>query len=329
MPKKLLAAVLAAVMCVSLSGCAQKNSEINESNIESKLESRFGGETQSSSKPAPASTPETSEPDGEPLEMFDEIKNADLSSGKIQIFNDIFEPFGKMTVDEFIKKHQEKFDITYKDGTYEERKDYLLEYDWSNENNYHLTLKPKSPNVISDNLASAQQSFSVRIANLTSEDKKIPLGECYVTSVVFKNPPLAYENYTFNAPHVIPGGFTSSTFDAVMKSYNEDYEKPYSGYTADDIREYLVSNGFVELDYGSVAAMAPKSTDYKCFFEFKDSNPQFSVRVCAPKAADGTIPQVGYTFFINEDTDKMTTVRLTDVRYYTEEKIAANAQTSN
>lgn len=109
-----------------------------------------------------------------------------------------------------------------------------------------------------------------------------------------------------------------------MEEHYEDFENPCYAYTKEDLRQYLISLGFVELDDGSDYGMKPKSADYKCFYEFESNNPQFSVRFCVGKAADGTIPQVQYTFFINKDTDKVQEVRYSSVKYYTEEEIAAN-----
>lgn len=64
--KSIGAAVLTAAMCVSLTGCAKEEgkSELNESNIESHLESIFGGSPGSSSST-------TSKPELEPLNAFD------------------------------------------------------------------------------------------------------------------------------------------------------------------------------------------------------------------------------------------------------------------
>lgn len=68
--KAITAAVLAAALCASLTGCANNkkpDDELNESNIEEKLESMFGGG-------GTYSAPEVSKPEPKPLDPFEDLE---------------------------------------------------------------------------------------------------------------------------------------------------------------------------------------------------------------------------------------------------------------
>lgn len=69
--KAISAALLAAAMCASLTGCSNKSDdEINESNIESHLESLFGGNGGNNA----ASVPEASKPEPKPIDPFENLE---------------------------------------------------------------------------------------------------------------------------------------------------------------------------------------------------------------------------------------------------------------
>lgn len=280
MPKKLLAAVLAAVMCVSLSGCAQKNSEINESNIES------------------------SKSEQEKLKVLDEIKNADFTSGKIQIFNEIFEPFGTMTVDEFVEKYKDDFYITYKDGEYEERKDYLLEY--GKNDGYYLKLFPKNTNVMLSNRA---DYALIAIANITSPDKKITIDKGVVVDINRGGTPL----------FATPGGFISRAFADKMREDDRNFVNPNASYTLDSFCEYLKSNGFEECQWKQTRL---KSAEDKYYYITGGGVHSITVICCSKKRIDGKTPVLEYVFFYNTDTDKIETADFSNVTYYSDEDFA-------
>lgn len=196
------AALLTAVMCASFAGCAkeEKKSELNESNIESHIESIFGGGSADSD---PSAKPEESEPEEVKLAMTDEIKNAALGSGLVQLNNDIFQRGGYMTAADLVEKYKESYDITYncpigyvmsEAGTYDECKDYLLEYHdeffesrtyigrhWAERENsmggvygggcYYLKLTPKTGN---------SASVIAYVVNAVSPDEKITLDRAIV-----------------------------------------------------------------------------------------------------------------------------------------------------
>ena len=129
--KTIGAAMLAAAMCASLAGCAKEEEKpkLTESNIESHLESVFGN---NSNNNPPSQDSTTSESEIK-YEMTDEIKNAALDSGFIQINNEVFQQGGYITVADFVEKYKDSYDITYessglKKGTYEDCKEFLVEY---------------------------------------------------------------------------------------------------------------------------------------------------------------------------------------------------------
>ena len=108
--------------------------DIDEKDVENALDSLAAEEDESSDETS-------AEPQAMPTEPSSEITSAAMSSGLVQIGNDIFQLGGKITVAELYEQYSDKYDFAYGDGTYEENKDNLLEYDVGGDN-IMLTNKP-------------------------------------------------------------------------------------------------------------------------------------------------------------------------------------------
>lgn len=160
----------------------------------------------------------------------------------MQYNNDIFQRGGYITVADFVEKWKDKYDITYKDGSYEERKEYLLEYcdmekcfeslvytgsRWINRNSdfnakrYPLTLKPK--NGVGDNVV----AYAV---NATSPDKKITLDKAIVVELEPRY------DFVFITPEWFPMGLN-------FIYYKDEYESENKNVSVTNIGEILESNG--------------------------------------------------------------------------------------
>lgn len=148
--------------------------DIDEKDVENALDSLAAEEDESSDETS-------AEPQAMPTEPSSEITSAAMSSGLVQIGNDIFQLGGKITVAELYEQYSDKYDFAYGDGTYEENKDNLLEYDVGGDNimltnkpwytMYRLTLTPKG---------SSKNRIAVYPVNLTDSNGKVTLENSYV-----------------------------------------------------------------------------------------------------------------------------------------------------
>lgn len=85
---------------------AEKLDNMTEEDLEKAAEKLEGGSAETEKKEEPA---EEEKPEFEPT---DEIKNADFTSGLIQIGNDVFKCGGYMTLREFVEKYGENWDCS-------------------------------------------------------------------------------------------------------------------------------------------------------------------------------------------------------------------------
>lgn len=304
--KSITAVVLAAVMCISLTGCKTKEQKAMEAleNFGNELNKDFNNTskktpiTPTQSKPAATTSSQTSSQTSESeafkLVVSDEIKNANLGSGKVQMNNDIFRESGYMTVADFAAKYKDTYDITYKDAPYAERLDYLLEYSKSDDStNYHLELKPK---------ITGAESILVYIGNRTSPDEKITIDKGIILESGYSN---SFEIY--------PGGF--------MNQYRpkNDVENINERYNVKTLPEYLKEQGFTFWEDPNpddwFASHEPNitSTDEKLYWKYGSG---YKCCVFGEMSLTGKYPLYYYTFNFNSDTDKLDYVTR-DVKYAT------------
>ncbi len=311
--KPILAAVSAAVMCAALAGCESNDQEITEKDLESavsKLESYMQGSDKASVNSAKSSGSSKPEENPEPEEITyaptDEIKNADFNSGLVQMNNEVFRQGGYITVEELVEKYKDAYDITYKDGPYEERKDYLLEYkkpsietDWGHSvnSNYTLLLTPK---LGGDPSAHA---ITVKIGNATSPDEKITLDKAIVLSLE-----VCPINDRYRKNHISIWG-AHGIYLSGKNFNNNDYdrwEKPdgitsdLDGYTQKQIEEYLDGLGVKAVDFNAILPFDEYET-----FRVKDKPFLYAV---GETNLFGARPIFEYSFRYDSDTDKLSEV---------------------
>lgn len=316
--KTISAAMLAAAICASFAGCANKEKpnnggeELTESNIESHLESLFGG--------GESSTPsETSQPEEYKPEMTDEIKKAALNSGLVQLNNDVFQRGGYMTAADFVKKYKDSYDITYycpgnmgkASGTYDECKDYLLEYcdtffegydylgrRWkerksgpANMNAYDGTLYSLKLTPKEGKGGSPVEAF---VVNATSPDEKITLDKAIVAEVSPN-----FFNYEFTTPEWIPMGLNTYEFD--------EYESENKNYTAKNIGETLEAKGLKKnSEFEQSSMWCPSSRKPENFNTYwKSGDEEFGCYVLGEENLFGAKPLYYCSFVMDPNTDKL------------------------
>ncbi len=313
--KTISAALLAATICASFAGCADNKKpnnggeELTESNIESHLESLFGGGENSSA-------PETSEPEEYKPEVTDEIKNAALNSGLIQLNNDIFQRGGYMTAADLVEKYKDSYDITYfcpgnmgkAAGTYDECKDYLLEYcdtiferydnlglRWKERkrgayegNRYSLKLTPKN--------GTGGLPVEAYVVNATSPDEKITLDKAIVAEVSSN-----YSDLQFITPEWFPMGFNYTIF--------KKYESENKNFTVKTMCEALEAEGIKERS---------DEKDYLNTYSKSEKGDYIGCYVLGEENLFGAKPLYNYFFIIDTNTDKLESVSCT-LEYFVKE----------
>ena len=156
--------------------------EVNEQEIENKL-NELDENTDNEDDvtgDAASGTNSNSEPEMADYTVSDEIKNAGLSSGLVQLNGDIMQVGGYEKTSDFCAKYADEYDIMYSDGTYEEKKDEMLNYfvgkdglltgEWWDI--YSLTLIPKNE--------PKGDQITVYVTNLTAPDGQVSLADSYV-----------------------------------------------------------------------------------------------------------------------------------------------------
>lgn len=290
-----------------LSGCGEKEntptSKPNESRVESRIEDVLGGESTQSQ-------PEASEPEEVKIEMTDEIKNAALNSGLVQLNNDVFQRGGYITVADFVEKYKDSYDITYscptEAGTYDECKDYLLEYyegifqsranmgtTWQSDKGrsrgeYYLTLTPKN----------GGKPVIAYVVNATSPDEKITLDKAIVAEIEPN-----YKDADLTAHIWFPMGFSGSKF----KDESEN-----KSYTVKTIGETLEAMGLTKKeDKPKGSGIYPNlsySEHYNTYFKRGEN---YECYVLGEENLFGAKPIYFYRFEIDPNTDKLDSVRCT------------------
>lgn len=309
--KAIGAAVLAAVMCASSAGCAKKedtgvyvdkdgNISINESKLEDHVNSVFGGDTNNPT----SSASEISEPKEVKLEPTDEIKNAALNSGLVQYNNDIFQRGGYITVPDFVEKYKDSYDISYINaGSYDECKDYLLEYGkdflkarntigvrWNKKSFgrvYYLTLTPKN--------GSNCNPVRAYVVNATSPDEKITLDKAIVAEIEGE-----YSDYKFITPEWFPFGLNSYYF-------KDNYDSENKSYTVETLCEALEAKGLTknsEFKQGAYS-MPSSSKEENHNTYWKQGSDAIGCYIVGEENLFGAKPLYYYWFTIDSNTDKL------------------------
>ncbi len=316
--KPIIAAVLAAAVCAALAGCESSDPEnMTEKDFESvvkNLESYVQSSDKASAKSGKSSKPEeNSEPEEIAYAPTDEIKNADFNSGLVQMNNEVFRQGGYITVAEFVEKYKDAYDITYKDGTYEERKDHLLEYrkpsietDWGHSVNSSYTLQ-LTPKLGGDPSAHA---ITVKIGNATSPDEKITLDKGIVLSLE-----VCPINDRYRKNHISIWGAHGMCLSG-NNFNNNDYdrwEKPdgitseLDGRTKKQIEEYLDGLGVKAVDFSTILSF----DEYETFRE-KDRPIVYAI---GETNLFGARPVFAYSFNYDSDTDKLKEIRFEIIEF--------------
>lgn len=275
--------------------------------------------TGNTSKPS-VSTPTTeSTPEEVKFAMTDEIKNAALGSGLVQINNDTFQRGGYITVADFVEKYKDSYDITYYcPGHYNEYdngpvaydvgKDYLVEYNdefindhgrnevrWQRRRGsaggdgiyegcrYYLTLTPKSTNTAN--------KINAYVVNASSPNEKITLDK----AVVVQTEP--WEDKHYNAPEWYPMGF--NCFD-----FKDKYESENKNYTVNNLGEALEAKGMKKCseEMTGMTRDVLQEEDYNTYWVTKSSARCF---VVGEENLFGAKPVYYYIFHIDGNTDKI------------------------
>ena len=250
--------------------------------------------------------------DGEPemavYTVSDEIKNADLSSGLVQLNGDIMQVGGYEKTSDFCAKYADEYDIMYSDGTYEEKKDEMLNYfvgkdglltgEWWDI--YSLTLIPKNE--------PKGDQITVYVTNLTAPDGQVSLADSYV--VWAEETPMSKDIYT---PAWIPTGMPARLSSDVLstKKLDEIYDN-IDDYSAQSVQDMLASQGIskgensISGNYLSYVYSQGDMSMSGTYCVNSDTDPDvFVAYVAGEKNAAGLTPLYRYHFAFDTNSKKL------------------------
>ena len=240
--------------------------------------------------------------------VSDEIKSADLSSGLVQLNDSIMQVGGYEKTSDFCTKYADEYDIMYSDGTYEEKKDEMLNYfvgkdglltgDWWEI--YSLTLIPKAE--------PKGDQITVYVTNLTAPDGQVSLADSYV--VWAEEKPMSNDIYT---PAWIPTGMPARLSSDVLST--KDLEEIYDDtdeYSAQSVQDMLASQGIVKGENnisGNYLYYVYSSGDMSMNGTYcvnSDTDPDvFVAYVAGEKNPAGLTPLYRYHFTFDQNSHKL------------------------
>lgn len=285
--------------------------EVNEQEIENKL-NELDENTDNEDDvtgDAASGTNSNSELEMAVYTVSDEIKNADLSSGLVQLNGDIMRVGGYIKTSDFYAKYADEYSFVYCDGGhYEDKKGEMLNYRVGADNyfggewwdSYYMTLIPK--------VEPQGDSITVYVANLTNPDGQVSLADSYV--VWAEETPMSKDIYT---PAWIPTGMpTRLCYDVTStKKLDEIYDN-IDNYSARSVQDMLASQGIskgensISGNYLSyVYSQGDMSMD-GTYCVNSDTDPDvFVAYVAGEKNAAGLTPLYRYHFAFDTNSKKL------------------------
>lgn len=280
--------------------------DIDEKDVENALDSLAAEEDESSDE-------NSAEPQAMPTEPSSEITSAAMGSGLLQIGGDIFQVGGKITVAELYEQYSDKYDFAYGDGTYEENKDNLLEYDVGGDDSvltgdpwytlHTLTLTPKG---------SSKNRIAVYPANLSDPNGKVTVENAYV--VWAKELDDEYD-VGCDTPAWLPHGLMTRLNDLIYKHDVDDCVSAEE-ITAEDIAAFFEQNGMsydseisISGSYLSYVYTKP-STENAGRYGVSSDGTVYTGSMTGEATTTGLTPLYSLRMTIDPNTDKMHDVKL-------------------
>lgn len=308
MKKRIMGIALAATMVMAgMTGCGGKKTdadnigEVIDSMSDEELESAILDKADELDSEDDEETNNTA--NDVKYEPTDEIMNAGFSSGLIQINNEVFQQGGYITVEELYEQYSDKYDFAYGDGTYEENKDYLVEYkdDFEKDHMNKMILTPKYGNT--------QNRIVVYVSNMTNPDNKIPVSDAQVFSCDAYTDDISCVDV--DTPLWTPGGFSSRTNEISAFWHQPDDQESFNeDLSVNDLIQLLESRGYENTTDAddNVIKYIMFYDDYESaagkFANLSDSN-QIDLYVKGnPNLANKT-PIYRVSFYIDPNTDKI------------------------
>lgn len=241
--------------------------------------------------------------------VSDEIKNADLSSGLVQLNDDIMQVGGYIKTSDFYAKYADEYSFVYCDGGhYEDKKGEMLNYRVGADNyfggewwdSYYMTLIPK--------VEPQGDSITVYVANLTNPDGQVSLADSYV--VWAEEAPMSKDIYT---PAWIPTGMpTRLCYDVTStKKLDEIYDN-IDDYSARSVQDMLASQGIskgensISGNYLSYVYSQGDMSMSGTYCVNSDTDPDvFVAYVAGEKNAAGLTPLYRYHFAFDTNSKKL------------------------
>lgn len=280
--------------------------EVNEQEIEDKLNEL---DENADNEDDASGTNSNSELEMAVYTVSDEIKNADLSSGLVQLNGDIMQVGGYIKTSDFYAKYADEYSFVYCDGGhYEDKKGEMLNYRVGADNyfggewwdSYYMTLIPK--------VEPQGDEITVYVANLTNPDGQVSLADSYV--VWAEETPMSKDIYT---PAWIPTGMPARLSSDVLstKKLDEIYDN-IDDYSAQSVQDMLASQGIskgensISGNYLSYVYSQGDMSMSGTYCVNSDTDPDvFVAYVAGEKNAAGLTPLYRYHFAFDTNSKKL------------------------
>lgn len=241
--------------------------------------------------------------------VSDEIKNADLSSGLVQLNGDIMQVGGYIKTSDFYAKYADEYSFVYCDGGhYEDKKGEMLNYRVGADNyfggewwdSYYMTLIPK--------VEPQGDQITVYVTNLTAPDGQVSLADSYV--VWAEEKPMSKDIYT---PAWIPTGMPARLSSDVLstKKLDEIYDN-IDDYSAQSVQDMFASQGIskgensISGNYLSYVYSQGDMSMSGTYCVNSDTDPDvFVAYVAGEKNAAGLTPLYRYHFAFDTNSKKL------------------------
>jgi hypothetical protein len=287
---KILLAML--VICTSMTACNKVTKDLSSSEIDVKLEKQTFTNNEETEKME-------LQIDFSPTQK---LLDADFNSGLIQIGDEVFDCSEHITVAEMVEKYSNKYEITTVDGTSIDESPYMLErpkFSNNNSNDFFYTYDFNCMLVLRPKNVDTKYTVYATIANL-SEEREIKYSEATVLFYEAGNLEITGDEDT-DSPSWAPMGFGNL--------YTKDLERVNEEYNTNSLAEFFKSKGYTYTKLSPsdpnlyiVQILPAVFNETGLIFENQE---KFFVCAEAEKSPKGYVKVYGYSFTIDEETNKI------------------------
>lgn len=315
--KKVMSGVMALCMCLVMAGCGDSSDKSSENTTEkTTVQSSTSAENQNNDSAVSSETESEaieSQADAEPItfEPSEEILNADFDSGKIQIGDDVFQTGGYFTLDEFIKKYGDKYELMRFSRAGGQHIS-TMNYDFMINGEYGAVATFCRKDILEKQNVTENEDGSKEVAEPTED---------YFTILAVLNSPVIKEEIKAKDAIVtdirLDNGSAKKKYAKPFVFYPKDCTNPESEYFKEfqekhlfaDLPEYLESLGLKEHQIGNNTYEKGGFYIYSEPKEWLEPAESCSVRYFGEKNMCNRYPMYMFDYIYDPDTHKLSEIK--------------------